>query len=44
MIVNVTKLPPVSPKNTRRASQIVLKKFDLWPLSLPISSFDIPLS
>ena len=32
MIVNVTKLAPVSPKNTLNARPIVWKKFDLWPL------------
>ena len=32
MIVNVTKLALVSPKNTLSARQIVWKKFGLWPL------------
>ena len=45
MIVNVTKLAPVSPENTLVLDQLSEEKFDLWPF---VTSYfelrDSPLS
>ena len=44
MIVNVTKLAPVSPKNTLSARPIVWKNLIYDALSLPVSILEISLS